>query len=242
MGAVFLRWDGGALGFSTGFFQSLTRRVSGVLCGLGVCLASLVFLLARPRSLFSPPLALAAAAILWWLLEWSGQFGFGPRSELGPAGKVRGCSLSASCLGKSQERKHSKPTRSICCEEGTDTRDSPDSHLLAQTAAWISCYFLFVFPESLCHFLPTTRQSTVVFLSFPGILGFCSGVHVSVGVRSDYSIFSIYLPSPMPCGHSVSKRLGFFSLSSISINFLLVERDCCNPFLRGNTHPRVFFC
>lgn len=61
MGAVFLRWDGGALGFSMGFFQSLTRQVSGVLCGLGVCLASLVFLLAWPRSLFSPPLALAAA-------------------------------------------------------------------------------------------------------------------------------------------------------------------------------------
>lgn len=36
----------------------------------------------------------------------------------------------------------------------------------------------------------------------------------------------------------VNKPVGFFSLRSISIHFLLVERDCWNP-LEEMTHSRV---
>lgn len=166
------------------------------------------------------------------------------RSRLGPAGKVRGRSVAASRLGKSRagERKHTKPICSICCEEGGLISEIHQVHVCLPKLLLESPGVFFVWFFSLkAHaiFYPPCGKPLLGFFS-PGILGFCSGMHVCGGVRSDRSTFSVYLPFPVPRGHSVNKRLGFLSLSSASIHFLLAERDCCNPFLRGNTHSRVF--
>lgn len=101
------------------------RAISGFFC-----FASLAFLLVQARSfLFLPcpwrdPLASFG--------RWTGRFGFGLRlkritgrrgAQLELAGKVRGCLFLAPHLRKSPatERKHTKPTYFLCCEEGNDT-------------------------------------------------------------------------------------------------------------------------
>lgn len=47
--------------------------------------------------------------------------------SVGTGGEGEGCSSSAPHLGKGQR----KPTCFICCRQGTNTRDSPASHLFA---------------------------------------------------------------------------------------------------------------
>lgn len=133
--------EGGALGSFAGLFQSLTALASKSVVHSGFCLASLgVFLLAQAEIclvLFFAFLGLgeAAAAILQLLFEvnWTVQF-WSKISENkcqeknwpGLAGG-RGCSFLAPDLGKNS----SWAGKAHLLHRGTNTRDSPCSHLFA---------------------------------------------------------------------------------------------------------------
>lgn len=176
---------------------------SRVPCSLVLfCLASLAFLLVQARSFLILPWPCRGCSNnpLASFSKWTGRFGFGLRLkritgrrgvQLELVGKARGCSFLAPHLRKSPatERKHTKPTCFLCCEEGNDTR------VTRFTSVCLNCYLdlIFVFLNAHAIFYPLCGK-LLLFLSFPGIFGFCSRVGVGGELESDISISSTSLP------------------------------------------------
>lgn len=133
----------------------------------------------------------------------------------GPAGWARGRSLSAPDLGKSRagEREHNKPTSFICCEEGTNSRDSPCLHLFPELLCESFWFFLFFsLREEPAPFFSPTMWQVFFFPCFFGVLfryvcvfGGRVGECVVCGVKSGSSISGTYLLFTVPCGHLVAQ-------------------------------------